>query len=49
MKCQATNKDICPCTEDCERHGICCECIQYHIGNRTWPETACMIAGRLKL
>jgi len=25
------NKKECVCSEtDCERHGICCECIKYH-------------------
>lgn len=25
-----SNENNCPCTEKCERHGICCECISYH-------------------
>jgi len=25
------NEKECPCTDmECERHGICCECIKYH-------------------
>ncbi len=25
------NEQDCPCKDfDCERHGICCECVRYH-------------------
>jgi hypothetical protein len=48
MNCPAQNKDVCPCTEDCENHGKCCACIRSHIGNKTWPQTACMRLGKLK-
>ncbi len=36
------NLQMCPCTEACDRHGICCECVAYHRGSRQWPVTACM-------
>ncbi len=25
-----TNRTTCNCTYDCERKGICCECVSYH-------------------
>lgn len=26
-----TNKEQCRCPyDDCERHGVCCECVRYH-------------------
>lgn len=35
------NLQVCPCTaEDCERRGICCECLQAHHGHDSL--TACM-------
>lgn len=35
------NEEDCPCNEeDCERHGICCECIKYHRNHRGKP--ACL-------
>jgi len=39
MECkQETNKEKCPCTyEGCPRHGICCECISYHLANKELP------------
>ncbi|MFA5357697.1 MAG: DUF6485 family protein [archaeon] len=31
MKCrQKTNLKNCNCSFECERKGICCECISYH-------------------
>lgn len=43
------NKQMCPCTEtDCERHGICCECVAYHRKSTQWPLTACMRTNRLE-
>ena len=24
------NRKPCPCTYDCPRHGICCECVAHH-------------------
>ncbi len=36
------NLQMCPCTESCDRRGICCECLTYHRGSRQWPATACM-------
>ena len=42
MKCKMDdNKTTCPCTYDnCERRGICCECIRNHLTTRSLP--ACM-------
>lgn len=38
-----TNQQLCPCTEvGCERHGICCECMRFHMNSEQWPTTACM-------
>jgi hypothetical protein len=39
MECrQKANLKDCTCTyEGCERRGICCECIQYHIARRQLP------------
>ncbi|MCL5271706.1 MAG: DUF6485 family protein [bacterium] len=32
------NNDICTCTyAACERHGVCCECLQYHLKNQQLP------------
>ena len=42
-KCQNLdeNKQNCPCVEtDCERHGVCCECIKYHKKCKDYP--ACL-------
>ena len=37
------NKTRCTCGEvDCSRHGLCCDCIRYHWGHKTWPAVACM-------
>ena len=42
MECQVKeNKKNCPCTAvDCERHGICCECIRAHAASKSLP--ACL-------
>ncbi len=39
MECkQAKNNAVCTCTyTSCSRHGICCECIQYHLRSRELP------------
>ena len=39
MKCkQETNKQNCNCTySGCPRHGICCECLKYHLSRRELP------------
>jgi len=35
------NKETCPCPyTDCSRHGICCECMRYHLSKGQKP--ACM-------
>ncbi len=39
---QKLNLEMCPCTADCERRGICCECMNYHMQSTQWPKTACM-------
>lgn len=38
-KCQVDNNiGRCNCTyEGCPRHGVCCECIQYHLKQRQLP------------
>ncbi|MFP4521958.1 MAG: DUF6485 family protein [Fibrobacterota bacterium] len=31
MECkQEKNKSFCNCSYPCDKHGLCCECIQYH-------------------
>ena len=43
MDCKApTNKAKCPCKKvpDCERKGICCDCLRAHIAAKSLP--ACM-------
>lgn len=42
MDCKAeTNRSSCPCTsKDCERQGICCDCLRAHLSRRSLP--ACM-------
>jgi hypothetical protein len=39
MECnQEQNLEKCNCTYDpCERKGICCECISYHLRSRQLP------------
>ena len=34
------NLKMCPCTSDCERRGICCECLQNHAAKGS--KSACM-------
>ena len=34
------NLQMCPCTSDCERKGICCECLQSHAARGS--KSACM-------
>ncbi|MBM3473209.1 MAG: hypothetical protein FJX75_08085 [Armatimonadetes bacterium] len=36
------NLKMCPCTSDCERRGICCECMNFHMHSTQWPRSACM-------
>jgi len=42
MKCRVDdNKDQCSCTStDCERRGICCECLRAHLAQQSLP--SCM-------
>ena len=40
MACERLNENnkICTCTySGCERHGRCCECLQYHLGMNQLP------------
>ena len=39
MECKkASNARFCNCTyPGCEKHGICCECLHYHLGLRQLP------------
>ncbi|MBT3298313.1 cytosolic protein [archaeon] len=38
MKCKKEqNKLSCKCTFDCNKKGICCECIKHHKENRELP------------
>jgi hypothetical protein len=35
---KTVNARSCTCTyAGCEKHGICCECLQYHLGMRQLP------------
>lgn len=41
MECKAeANKGKCPCTADCERHGVCCDCLRAHLSRKSLP--ACL-------
>ncbi len=46
MECQKVeNLKDCPCTyPDCERKGICCECIKYHREKKELP--ACYFSSK---
>ena len=39
MECQkAANSEGCPCTHtECSSHGVCCECLKYHLNLRQLP------------
>ncbi|MBC7081460.1 MAG: hypothetical protein H5T44_04385 [Thermoplasmatales archaeon] len=39
MECRKEkNLKDCPCSyEPCERKGICCECLRYHLRNKELP------------
>ena len=39
MECQkAKNEEQCPCAAtECERHGVCCECLRAHVANKALP------------
>jgi hypothetical protein len=40
------NAQMCPCqATDCERRGICCECVAFHRSSATWPQTSCQRGG----
>jgi len=39
MECKVeTNKENCACTADCERRGICCECLRAHLPKKSLPK-----------
>ncbi len=42
MECRReSNMETCVCTaEDCERRGICCECMKHHFAGESLP--SCM-------
>lgn len=42
MECnKQENMERCNCTyEPCQRKGVCCECIRYHLGSRELPACA---------
>lgn len=36
---QAANKKQCTCSyTGCARHGVCCKCVQYHLGQGERPQ-----------
>lgn len=39
MECKKDrNKEFCGCSHtECGRHGVCCDCLQYHLKNRQLP------------
>jgi len=38
MECKKEeNAKNCPCTYDCPKKGLCCECIRYHLSRRELP------------
>jgi len=38
MECKKEkNKVDCNCTYPCDKKGVCCECLKYHLGNRELP------------
>jgi hypothetical protein len=34
---QDFNKQNCNCTYSCDKKGVCCECLAYHLKNRELP------------
>lgn len=46
---KASNEQTCPCTAaDCERHGVCCECIRNHVAGGSLPMCAREVAKGMK-
>ena len=39
MECKKVqNETKCPCTSTgCERHGVCCQCLSYHLAAKSLP------------
>ncbi len=41
------NNEFCTCPyTDCERHGVCCECVQYHLPKKQLPQ--CYVKAGMK-
>jgi hypothetical protein len=46
---KASNEQTCPCTAtDCERHGVCCECLRAHLSGGSLPACAREVARNMK-
>ena len=38
MECNmAENKETCACTAECDRRGLCCECLRNHLAKESLP------------
>lgn len=38
MNCKKEqNLKNCPCTYSCDKKGVCCECIKYHLSRKELP------------
>jgi len=38
MECKKDqNMSKCNCTYSCEKHGVCCDCLHYHLSNKQLP------------
>ncbi len=39
MECKAAhNKQGCACaSKNCERHGLCCDCLRFHLARKSLP------------
>lgn len=42
MACDSMQKEKCPCTFECSRHGKCCACIEHHVPRGQFP--ACVFS-----
>ena len=36
-KNQKQNQSFCTCTYSCDKHGVCCDCLQYHLRMKQLP------------
>jgi hypothetical protein len=44
---KSSNEQTCPCqAKDCERHGVCCECIRNHVASGSLPMCARDVAAK---